>query len=121
MADGSKLPPVIIFKLKNIPRGTFPDGIFVRANEMIWWVENVWSKRTNDNSLLNPRSLLVLDSFRGHLVDSVKQKFNEAATNMAVIPGGLTSKLQPLDVAMNKSFRSFVSVNYHLFYYYIYS
>ena len=52
MADGSKLPPVIIFKLKNIPRGTFPDGIFVRANEkgwvneneMIWWVENVWSK-----------------------------------------------------------------------------
>ena len=129
MADGSKLPPVIIFKLKNIPRGTFPDGIFVRANEkgwvneneMIWWVENVWSKRTNDDSLLNPRSLLVLDSFRGHLVDSVKQKFNEAVTNMAVIPGGLTSKLQPLDVAMNKSFKSFVSVNYHLFYYYIYS
>jgi len=67
---GSKLPPVIIFKLKNIPRGTFPDGIFVRANEMIWWVENVWSKRTNDDSLLNPRSLLVLDSFRGHLVEA---------------------------------------------------
>ena len=118
MANGFKLPPVVIFKLKNIPRGTFPDGIFVRTNEkgwvneneMIWWVENIWTKRADD-SLSSPRSLLVLDSFRGHLVDSVKQKLNEEATNMAVIPGGLTSKLQPLDVAMNKSFKSFVSIN----------
>ena len=51
MADGTKLPPVVIFKLKNVPRETFPDGIFVRTNEkgwvneneMNWWVENVWS------------------------------------------------------------------------------
>ena len=28
MADGSKLPPVVIFKLKNIPRETFPDGLY---------------------------------------------------------------------------------------------
>ena len=24
MADGTKLPPIVIFKLKNIPRGNFP-------------------------------------------------------------------------------------------------
>ena len=117
MADGSKLPPVVIFKLKNVPRETFPDGIFVRTNgkgwvnenEMIWQAENIWPKRTVDASS-NPRSLLVFDSFRGHLVDSVKQKFSEKATDLAVIPGRLTSKLQPLDVAMNKSFKSNISI-----------
>lgn len=120
MADGSKLPPVIIFKLKNKPREEFPDGVFIRTNEkgwvnkeeMNWWIDNIWSKRSSDQ-LLNPRSLLVLDSFRGHLVNSVKQKLDEAHTNMAVIPGGLTSKLQPLDVAVNKSFKSNVSINYY--------
>ncbi|CAI2193014.1 14238_t:CDS:2, partial [Funneliformis geosporum] len=40
-----------------------------------------------------------IDSFRGHLVNSVKQKLDEVHTNMAVIPKGLTSKLQPLDIA----------------------
>jgi hypothetical protein len=111
MADGTKLPAVCIFKLKNVPREAFPRGIYIRVNEkgwcneqeMLWWVENVWKQR---NALANPRSLLVLDSFRGHLVDSVKNRFNEKQTNIAVIPGGLTGKLQPLDVAINKSFKA---------------
>ena len=116
MANGSKLLPVVIFKLKNIPQETFPNGIFVRVNakgwvnknKMIWQIENVWSRRTIDSS--NPNSLLVLDSFRDHLVSSVKQKLHEKATNMAVIPGGLTSKLQPLDISINKNFKSNVSI-----------
>ena len=52
LADGTKLPPFIIFKLVNVPREKFPDGIYVHANpsgwmdekEMIWWVENVWCR-----------------------------------------------------------------------------
>lgn len=116
MSDGRKLPPVVIFKLKNVPREEFPDGIYVRVNpkgwmnqnEMLWWINNIWIQRTAE--LSNPRSLLVLDSFRGHLVDTVKQEFNNSCTNIAVIPGGLTSRLQPLDVGINKSFKSKVSL-----------
>ncbi|GBC04795.1 hypothetical protein RclHR1_05880008 [Rhizophagus clarus] len=111
MADGMKLPAVCIFKLKNVLKEKFPNGIYIRANEkgwvneqeMLWWVENVWTSR---NRFGNPRSILVLDSFRGHIVDSVKNRLVEKNTNMAVIPGGCTSKLQPLDVAINKSFKS---------------
>ena len=83
MADGTKLPPIVIFKLKNIPRGNFPSGVIVRANptgwmnenEMLYWIENVWVKRAERFS--NPQSLLVLDSFSAHVVDSVKWCFIE--------------------------------------------
>jgi hypothetical protein len=112
MADGTKLPPVIIFKLKNIPRGNFPQKVIIRANqtgwmnenEMTYWIEKVWTKRAARFS--NPRSLLVLDSFSAHIVDSVKNRFIEKNTNIAIISGGLTSRLQPLDVSVNKSFKS---------------
>ena len=33
MADGTKLLAVCIFKLKNIPRESFPEGIFIRVND----------------------------------------------------------------------------------------
>jgi len=47
-----------------------------------------------------------MDSFRGHLTDPVKTRFNEKNTNFAVVPGGLTNKLQPLDVYIYKSFKN---------------
>lgn len=114
MADGTKLPPVCIFKLKNIPKEKFPIGIHIRANEKgwvnetetLWWIEKVWISR---NPFGNPRSLLILDSFRGHTVNSVKNRLEEKNTNIAIIPGGCTSKLQPLDVSINKSFKSKVN------------
>src|SRR4051812_15187262 len=54
LADGTKLPPVIIFKLKKIPREEFPDGGIIRPNpqgwmnenEITWWIENIWTKRS---------------------------------------------------------------------------
>jgi hypothetical protein len=79
----------------------------MNENEMIWWVENVWRRRANLGS--NPRSLLVLDSFTAHRTDPVKRRFNERNIDIAVIPGGLTSRLQPLDVSLNKSFKAKVS------------
>jgi hypothetical protein len=43
MADGTKLPPVIIFKLVNVPWEEFPDGVIVRANSKGWMNENEMS------------------------------------------------------------------------------
>lgn len=50
-------------------------------------------------------SLLVLDSFREHFVDSFRRKLKDLRTDIAVIPGGLTLVLQPLDVSLNKPFK----------------
>ncbi|CAB4413836.1 unnamed protein product [Rhizophagus irregularis] len=49
--------------------------------------------------------MMVYDSFRGHLEESVKQKFKDNHVELAVIPGGLTSICQPLDIAINKPFK----------------
>ncbi|CAG8478776.1 3973_t:CDS:2 [Scutellospora calospora] len=89
IADETKLLPVIIFKLMNILRQIFP-------------AENVWSHRGRTDL----RSLLVLDLFKGYIEDTVKHRFFEKNTNLAVISGGCTSKLQLLDVAINKSFKA---------------
>ena len=47
------------------------------------------------------RSLLVYDALEAHMTESVKAAFVRENTNLAVIPGGLTSMLQPL----NKPFK----------------
>ena len=67
---------------------------------MLKWIKDVYLKYTKKE-----RSLLVLDSFRGHLTDDVKKAFRKGNTVMAVIPGGCTSKVQPLDVSINKPFK----------------
>ncbi len=100
MADSSKLSSVIIFKLKNKSKKEFFNSVFIRINEkgwinkeeMIWWINNIWSKRSFDQ-LSNLRSLLILNSFHEHLINSVKEKLNEVYTNITVIPESLISKL----------------------------
>ena len=82
---------------------------WVNETKMLWWIENIWTKR---RPLSNLRSLLILNSFCAHLVDPVKNRFSEKNTNLAVIPGGLTKKLQPLDVSIIKVSKT----RYFLFY-----
>ena len=48
---------------------------------------------------------LVYDAFEAHVTDRVKALLNWEKTDLAVIPGGLTSILQPLDVSLNKPFK----------------
>ena len=112
LADGSKLPPVIIFKRKTLPKGMkFPSGVLIRPHPKGWmdengtkdWLENVWNKR--QGGLLKKPAMLIWDMFSAHKTDDVKKLAKKINTSLAVIPGGLTSVLQPLDVSLNKPFK----------------
>jgi hypothetical protein len=54
-SDGSKLPPMVIFKRKTVPKGCGSKGVFISANEKGWvnsevmkfWLDNVWRKGKN--------------------------------------------------------------------------
>ena len=112
LADGTKLKPMIIFKRKTMPKEKFPKGVIIKVHPKGWmdetlvgeWLEEVWGARPG--GLRNAKSLLVWDQFRAHLCDSVKQKLSQQNTRQAVIPGGCTSLLQPLDVSLNKPFKN---------------
>ena len=54
---------------------------------------------------MGPGSLLVWDSFRGHLTDAVSEELEKLHIHLVVIPVGCTSKDQPLDVSLNKPFK----------------
>ncbi|KAH7948926.1 hypothetical protein HPB49_003564 [Dermacentor silvarum] len=69
-------------------------------------LKSVWRRRPG--VLLSFPSILVLDAFRGHLADSVKKLLRDSGNELVVIPGGMTSQLQPLDVCVNKPFKDAV-------------
>ena len=65
LADGTKLPPLLIFKRKMLPKDVIPHGIYIHVHSKGWmdgegmklWLEKVWSKRPG--GLLKKPSLLV--------------------------------------------------------------
>ena len=58
--------------------------------------------------------MIVYDSFRGHLEESVKKSFVINGFDLAVIPAGLTSLCQPLDITINKPFKDYLRKEWHL-------
>ena len=67
------------------------------------WLEKVWNKRKD--AVFHKLSMLVWDSFRAHITDTVKEKCRQLNTTVPVMLGGLTFILQPLDVCLSKSFK----------------
>ena len=109
--DGSKIKPMVIFKRKTIPKINNQHGVVVSAQQKGWmdseqmkvWIQKAWRRRLD--GLGRRKSLLVYDAFEAHVTDTVKAAFKRENTDLAVIPGGLTSILQPLDVSLNKPFK----------------
>lgn len=96
-ADGGKLPPMVIFKLKKVPKEKFSKGLLIRTNESGWmtsemmidWIENVWNNRKGSFFTKKEESVLVMDSAPAHIAEDVKavaQKFTEIAVIQKPLP-----------------------------------
>ncbi|CAI7854870.1 unnamed protein product [Closterium sp. NIES-53] len=116
-ASEEKLKPWVFFKRKTIPKGDFPSDIHVGVHPNGWmdadgvieWLDGAVKPYINPKFGVRPRkALLVLDLYRGHLTPEVKKKFGELNLVPAVIPAGCTSEIQPLDIAVNRSFKAAV-------------
>ena len=71
-----------------------------------------WIRQCMLRTPRNEQSLLVWDSFRAHLTDKVKADLKWRKIDVAVIPGGLTPVLQPLNKSLNKPFKDNVRRKY---------
>ena len=111
-SEGEVLPTTCIFKGKRQPKNlTVPNNTQFRLQEKGWmdevlmldWIKNVLRPFTDRNP-----SLLVMDSYRAHLTDKVKKELRKANCDLAIIPGGCTSVLQPLDVSINRPYKAWM-------------
>ena len=66
-------------------------------------LKKIWRHRPG--GLRNEKSLLVWDKFSAHLTEGITDALKATNTDVAVIPGGLTGIMQPLDVSLNKPFK----------------
>lgn len=118
LADGRKLPPYVVLRRKTMPKEKLPPGIVYRCQEKGWmtqelvidWLKTVWNRRPG--ALLKMKGMLALDAFRGHLTPQVKKEVEAMNTDLVIIPGGMTSQLQVLDVVVNKPFKDHMRKKY---------
>ena len=61
------------------------------------WLSEVWSKGVSLG-----RRMLILDAFRCHRMECIKDILREDKTDLVIIPGGMTSQLQVMDVVCSK-------------------
>ena len=66
------------------------------------WIKNVLSPLYPSDA----KKLLIMDSAPAHKTEAVKQLCKRLNFDIAMIPGGLTDQLQPLDISVNRSFKS---------------
>ena len=112
-ASGDKLPPMLIFKRKTAIKGKLPAGVLVSNNEKGWmdqlqmtkWIDGCYRRRP-DGFFTSKKAILVMDSMRAHIKETSKDAIKSTNSRPAVIPGGFTKLLQPLDIIINRGFRS---------------
>ena len=115
--DGKMLPSLAIFKGIRKLKFKNPDGVNVTVQPKAWMDSDImlrWFRTVILPYTRKRRSLLVLDSFSAHENDEF---LKEARDNIdvVIIPGGCTSKVQPLDVCLNKPFKSMLRQCWLLF------
>ena len=120
LASGEKLTPLLIFKTtegnkqrKNCKNWRLwrTKKVFVYWQEnarnsksiMLRWIEDIWKKYSFFN--LKWKTLLVLDNATTHNTNKVKEKIIKCEAYVSMIPSGITSKLQPMDISINKVFK----------------
>ena len=130
LADGFKLPPLIIFKAKE--NGTVfkelsnlkyvKDGsIFIYCNENAWatkkiislWNYKIWKKYLEVIIFRKGEGVIILDRASSHLDnDEVLNELKYTNQKIFYIPSGTTRLLQPLDVSVNKPFKTAIKNKY---------
>ncbi len=125
-ADGTLLPSMIIFKgtpNRRIARTEFvayPTTNHYHCQENAWMDKQVMLAWVNEVLMPyvvtapdNIVPLLILDSYRCHMMGSVVQWIQELGVEVQHIPGGCTSLCQPVDVSFNKPFKDRVRRAWH--------
>ena len=120
-ADGYKFPPYVIYRGKSGARVAkeirkwddhgYSSGCKYSVHPKAWmneetmldWVSKIWKPYTETKK--GELTLLVIDQFSVHLMQSVKKAIEDCGTLLEYVPKGYTSCLQVCDIGLNKPFK----------------
>lgn len=119
-ANGVRFPPLIIFK--GVPGKRIENDLskndlvkkkrlYAFCQQNAWctsdifkiWIKEIYLKYQNK---IKSKCLLILDQAPSHKTDEIIQFMYNNNVEYKFIPAGLTSKLQPLDLSVNKVFKN---------------
>ena len=120
-ASGDLLRPFLVFKGK--PNGridkkelktfsplgeyTVQEKAWMDSVVMLRWIETILKPFLADTIVpAGIRPLLLLDSYRCHMMGSVVSAINQLGIDVEHIPGGCTGLCQPIDVGVGKPFKT---------------
>ncbi|PIO54480.1 hypothetical protein TELCIR_24156 [Teladorsagia circumcincta] len=109
-------PSRACFKRKTLPKEPFNENVILNANDKGWmnenlmkgWIDEIWLQRPNA-STQQGSSALILDAASFHQTEvttEVTKPCLQQYSRIIMIPGGITKLLKPLDISVNKSFKS---------------
>ena len=122
-ANGSAhVPPLLIFRGKGMrinqeERRKWDKRVSVKFQEKAWCDERImkdWISEHWGNTLVNPKTvgsdgkILFADVHTAQQTQAVKIMLRKCDTTLINVPPGTTSRVQPLDVAINKPFKTYV-------------
>ena len=107
--NGKMLPSLAIFKGKRKLKFKSPDGVHVTVQPKAWMDSDImlrWLKSSNPTIYKEKKVSPCIGFFSAHENDEFLKEARDNNVDVVVIPGGCTSKIQPLDVCLNKPFKS---------------
>ncbi|XP_062277996.1 pogo transposable element with ZNF domain [Scomber scombrus] len=114
LADGTMLPSLVLAN-RQLDEKVLPEFIQLEAGSESLLVEDaldLWTKRVWQQHVSGPtphsKSLLVLDRHREHMGDLFLTAVSGSGTLPAVIPGGCSFHLQPLEVCVRPVLQRFL-------------
>ncbi|XP_040899562.1 pogo transposable element derived with ZNF domain b isoform X2 [Toxotes jaculatrix] len=114
LADGTMLPSLVLAN-RQLAEKVLPEFILLEAGPesllleeaLDLWTNKVWLQHVSSLTPLS-KSVLVLDRHREHMGDPFLTSISGSGTLPAVIPGGCTFCLQPLEVCVKPVLQRFM-------------
>ena len=121
LADGTMLPSLVLAN-RQLDEKVLPEFILLEAGPesllveeaLVLWTNKIWHQHVCSRTQPS-RSILVLDRHREHMGDQFLTSISGSGTLPAMIPGGCSFSLQPLDICVKPVLQRFMLLRWAKF------